>query len=79
MTGFEVLEHLQKDYLTKDIPVIITSAIDTAAEIEKAIQKGATDYLVKPYGMGDLTVRVNRALTKLTARAQVKTHKTNNV
>lgn len=74
MTGFEVLEHLQNDYLTKDIPVIITSAIDTAVEIEKAIQKGATDYLVKPYGMGDLTVRVNRALAKLHARPQVKTH-----
>jgi DNA-binding response OmpR family regulator len=54
--------------LTKDIPVIITSAIDTTAEIERAIQKGAMDYLVKPYGMGDLTVRVNRALAKSTNR-----------
>jgi DNA-binding response OmpR family regulator len=61
MTGFDVLAHLQADYLTKDIPVIITSAIDTATEIERAIQKGAMDYLVKPYGLGDLTIRVNRA------------------
>ena len=68
MTGFDVLEHLQADYLTKDIPVIITSAIDTATEIERAIQKGAMDYLVKPYSLGDLTIRVNRALTKSTAR-----------
>jgi two-component system KDP operon response regulator KdpE len=68
MTGCDVLEHLQAKYLTKDIPVIITSAIDTTAEIERAIQKGAMDYLVKPYGMGDLTVRVNRALAKSTNR-----------
>jgi PAS domain S-box-containing protein len=68
MAGFEVLEHLQANYLTKDIPVVITSAIDTTAEIEKAIQKGACDYLVKPYGMGDLTVRVNRALAKSPTR-----------
>jgi CheY-like chemotaxis protein len=68
MTGFDILEHLQIEYLTKDIPVIITSALDTATEIEKAIQKGATDYLVKPYSMVDLTVRINHALAKSAAR-----------
>ncbi len=70
MTGFDVLDYLQTNYLTKDIPVIITSAMDTATEIERAIQKGATDYLVKPYGMADLTVRVNRALIKSSPRTQ---------
>ncbi|NJN94300.1 MAG: PAS domain S-box protein [Anaerolineales bacterium] len=70
MTGFDVLECLQRDYLTKDIPVIITSAMDTTTEIERAIQKGAVDYLVKPYGMADLTVRVNRALIKSSTHAQ---------
>ncbi|MBE7469339.1 MAG: PAS domain S-box protein [Anaerolineales bacterium] len=70
MTGFEVLERLQTNYLTKDTPVIITSAMDTTTEIERAIQKGASDYLVKPYGMADLTVRVNRALVKSSARIQ---------
>lgn len=70
MTGFAVLEYLQRDYLTKDIPVIITSAMDTTTEIERAIQKGAVDYLVKPYGMADLTVRVNRALVKSSTHAQ---------
>ncbi|MFN8454203.1 MAG: PAS domain S-box protein [Anaerolineae bacterium] len=64
LAGFDVLEQLQANYLTKDIPVVITSAIDTAAEIERAIQKGAVDYLVKPYSMGDLNIRVNRALVK---------------
>ncbi len=69
MAGFEVLERLQNDNLTKDIPIVITSAIDTAAEIEQAIVKGASDYLVKPYGMGDLTIRVNRALARSPIRS----------
>jgi PAS domain S-box-containing protein len=77
MAGFEVLERLQGDYLTKDIPVVITSAIDTTAEIERAIQNGASDYLVKPYGMGDLTVRVNRALTKSPTRTVVNSQPVN--
>jgi DNA-binding response OmpR family regulator len=68
IAGFDVLEQLQTNYLTKDIPVLITSAIDTATEIERAIQKGAVDYLVKPYSMGDLTIRVNRALAKSPSR-----------
>jgi DNA-binding response OmpR family regulator len=68
ITGFEVLEQLQANSSTKDIPVLITSAIDTAAEIERAIKKGAADYLVKPYSMDDLTIRVNRALTASPSR-----------
>jgi two-component system phosphate regulon response regulator PhoB len=68
IAGFEVLERLQSNHLTKAIPVVITSAIDTATEIEKAIEKGASDYLVKPYGMGDLTIRVNRALAQSSMR-----------
>lgn len=73
ITGFDVLEQLQANSLTKDIPVLITSAIDTAAEIERAIQKGAIDYLVKPYSMGDLTIRVNRALAASSSRTQMNT------
>ena len=62
MTGFTVLDKLQADELTRNIPVIITSAMDKPEDIEKAIAKGVFDYLVKPYSMSDLTVRVNRAL-----------------
>ncbi len=64
MSGFIVLEHLQANRLTKNIPVIITSALDQPEEIERAINRGAADYLVKPYSMGDLAIRINRALTE---------------
>ncbi|MDX1523950.1 MAG: ATP-binding protein, partial [Anaerolineae bacterium] len=66
MTGFDILDRLKENYLTENIPVIITSAMDTPEFIESAIDKGATDYLVKPYSIGDLLVRINRALTKST-------------
>ena len=64
MTGFTVLDKLQANDLTRDIPVIITSAMDRPEDIEKAIIKGVIDYLVKPYSMNDLIVRVNRALVE---------------
>ncbi len=68
MTGFTILGKLQADDLTKNIPVIITSAMDNPEDIEKAIAKGVVDYLVKPYSMSDLTVRVNRALAETRRR-----------
>jgi CheY-like chemotaxis protein len=64
MTGFTVLEKLQADDLTQSIPVIITSAMDKPEDIERAIAQGVIDYLVKPYSMHDLIVRVNRALAE---------------
>ena len=64
MTGFTVLEKLQTDDLTQGIPVIITSAMDRPEDIERAIAQGVIDYLVKPYSMYDLIVRVNRALAE---------------
>lgn len=64
MTGFTILERLRVNDLTPSIPVIVTSALDRTEEIEKAIARGVVDYLVKPYSMGDLIVRVNRALTE---------------
>jgi PAS domain S-box-containing protein len=64
MTGFTVLDRLAENDLTPSIPVIITSAMDRPEEIERAIAKGIIDYLVKPYSVSDLTVRVNRALVE---------------
>jgi PAS domain S-box-containing protein len=65
MTGFAVLDELRRRHISVDVPVIITSAMDKQEIIEQAISKGAVDYLVKPYSMSDLTVRVNRALVEI--------------
>jgi two-component system alkaline phosphatase synthesis response regulator PhoP len=59
------LEDLRDNGITQNIPVLITSAMDAPEQIEKAIEKGATDYLVKPYSVGDLLVRINRALAQV--------------
>lgn len=64
MSGFTILENLRQNLVTQRTPVLITSAMDTPEHIEKAIEKGATDYLVKPYSVGDLLVRINRALAQ---------------
>lgn len=46
-TGFEVLADMKLDRLTKGIPVIVLSNLGQEADIKKAKDLGANDYLVK--------------------------------
>lgn len=62
MDGMELLAHLTQ--LDPDlIKIVITgyATLDTAIE---AVQKGAYDYLPKPFTPGELRTRVNRGLEK---------------
>ena len=47
MSGFEVMEAMQKDPSIKDIPVIIISNSGQPVELNKAKQLGAKDWLIK--------------------------------
>jgi DNA-binding response OmpR family regulator len=47
--GFEVLKNIRGDSETKDIPVLITTALGEQADIKKGLELGATDYMVKGF------------------------------
>ena len=47
MPGFEVLKALKSDESTKDIPIIVLTNLESMGDIEKALELGATTYLVK--------------------------------
>jgi DNA-binding response OmpR family regulator len=47
MDGFEVLEQKRKDEEIKNIPVIILSNLGQKEEIDRGLQLGAKDYLIK--------------------------------
>jgi len=47
MGGFEILEQLKGNPMTKEIPVIILSNLGGREEIEKGVALGATSYLIK--------------------------------
>ncbi|PIS40198.1 MAG: response regulator, partial [Candidatus Nealsonbacteria bacterium CG08_land_8_20_14_0_20_36_22] len=44
---FEVLKKLKEDPETKEIPVIVLTNLEKMEDINKAIELGATTYLVK--------------------------------
>src|SRR5438132_10292968 len=49
MDGFEVLERLKAEPSLSEIPIIVLSASDQLDHVVKCIQRGAKDYLSKPF------------------------------
>jgi len=48
MSGFELCKYLKNDVKTKDIFVVIVSALSREVDFEMSLQVGADDYLTKP-------------------------------
>jgi CheY-like chemotaxis protein len=62
LTGFEVLERLEADPRTREIPVIILAASDENLEtMERALRGGAVDYLTRPISPMRVAIRVRGA------------------
>ena len=62
MTGFEVCRRMKADPATRTIPVIMVTALDEMADIERGIDVGSDDYLVKPIKKVELVSRVSTLL-----------------
>ena len=70
LDGRAVLERLKGDAATRDIPVIMVSALDSLQEIAKCIQAGAEDYLPKPFDPIILKARIAGSLSRKRWRDQ---------
>ena len=59
MDGFEVLSELKEDPELSSIPVVILSNLGQKDEIEKGLQMGAEDYLVKAhFTLGEIVEKI---------------------
>jgi two-component system KDP operon response regulator KdpE len=62
LDGLEILTQLRG--LPREIPVIIISARDREAEKVRALDMGADDYVVKPFGVSELLARIRSTLRR---------------
>lgn len=62
MDGFEAIRRIREDKNTKNIPIIMVSALDNKDEKVKALQSGISDFISKPFDKTELTIRVNSLL-----------------
>ncbi len=72
MSGFEVLERLRASPETRDIPVIITTAMDGDADELHGLVLGAVDYLTKPLRPAVVLARVHTHLELKSARDRLR-------
>jgi two-component system, OmpR family, KDP operon response regulator KdpE len=61
LDGFEALRMLRA---VSKIPVVVATARDDEAEIVKALDAGADDYIVKPFGTGQIEARIRAVLRR---------------
>ena len=64
--GLEILDFIRKDSL---VPVIVLSARTDESDKIAALDRGANDYITKPFGAGELLARVRVALRNNRFRA----------
>jgi len=61
--GFEVLKKLKEDKETKEIPIIVLTNLEGISDVDKAIELGATTYLVKAqYTLEEVVEKIKKAL-----------------
>ena len=58
MNGYEVLHQLKVDSKTRNIPVLIQTAVDSRETREKTFSSGATDFITKPVNPLEFFARV---------------------
>lgn len=64
MDGIEAIERLKKDETTRDIPIVILSALGQEMDVMRGLQAGASGYIVKPFSPKELLDEINAKLEK---------------
>jgi class 3 adenylate cyclase len=62
--GYQVLAELKDDPRLRDLPVIMTTALDELDSVVRCVEMGAEDYLTKPVNPVLLRARVQSSLEK---------------
>lgn len=70
--GTEVCRTLQLDPGTRDVPIVFVTAKGDEVDRIVAFELGAVDYVVKPFSVGELVLRVQAILRRSKSAAQTQ-------
>ena len=62
MSGFEVCRRLKADPKTREIPILMVTALNELGDIERGVECGTDDFLTKPINKLELVTRVKSLL-----------------
>lgn len=62
ISGFQLLQHIRKKTKWADTPIIMLTSKRDESVIVRAMESGASDYVIKPFNWGELIARIKRFL-----------------
>jgi DNA-binding response OmpR family regulator len=62
ISGFEVCKRLRADPATRDVGVLMITALDQPSDIDRALDAGTNDFVSKPINKTELLLRVRALL-----------------
>ncbi|MCJ8008380.1 diguanylate cyclase [Lederbergia wuyishanensis] len=65
MDGIEILTKIRKDYPDKNIVISMLSARSSEKNIIQALEKGADDYMLKPFNIPEVVARLGRLAQRM--------------
>lgn len=63
ISGFEVCKRLRQDKETRSTGIIMVTALDQTADIERAVEAGTDDFVSKPIPKQELLLRIKALLS----------------
>ncbi len=64
INGFEVCRRLKRNDKTKNIPIIMLTALSTDRDLSKGLEEGADCFITKPFNPADLLSEIGIAIDK---------------
>ena len=64
MSGLEACRVIRRETLVPDVPIIMLTVRNAEKDIVEALDAGADDYVVKPFGTPELLARIRAALRR---------------
>lgn len=71
LSGFEVCRRLRADAVTKEIGVLMVTALDQPTDVEQGVSAGTDDFITKPINKTELLLRVRAMLESRSATSDV--------
>ncbi len=68
VTGLQLITHVRKK-MKSEMPIIIISALGNDEVVLEAFEKGATDFISKPFKPSELVLRIKMVFQKLSLAA----------
>ena len=72
MNGWQTLKAIRSDEKTKELPVIMLTAVNEEQKMVSGLKIGADDYIVKPFMLPNLLARMEAVLRRSKRYTQVK-------